>query len=44
MAAQNKAIRAKYIKAEIGKTKKNSNCRLYGDKDETINHMISESS
>ena len=49
IAAQNNAIRTNYIKEKIGKTqkkkkKKNSKCRLCSDKDETINHMISECS
>ena len=28
----------------IDKTQQNSKCRLYGDRDETINHIISECS
>ena len=44
IAAQNNAIRTKHIKARIDKTKKNSKCRLWGDRDETINHIISECS
>ena len=31
-----------YVKARIDKTQQNSKCQLGGDKDETINHMISE--
>ena len=31
-----------YIKAIIDKTQQNSKCRLCGDKNETINHIISE--
>ena len=31
-----------YIKAIIDKTQQNSKCRLCGDRDETINYMISE--
>ena len=42
-AAQNNAIRSKLVKANIDKTQKNSNCRLCGDRDETINHIIKES-
>ena len=42
MAAQNNAIRSNHIKARIGKTQQNSKCRLCGDKDETINHIISK--
>ena len=30
------------IKVRIDKTQQNSKLRLYGDRDETINHMISE--
>ena len=40
IAAQNNAIRTNHIKARIDKTQQNSKCRLCGDKDETINHMI----
>ena len=41
-AAQNNAIRTNQIKARIYKTQQNSKCRLCGDRDETINHIISE--
>ena len=44
MAAQNSAIRTNYIKARIDKTQQNSKCRLCGDRDETIHHIISECS
>ena len=44
MAAQNSAIRTNPIKARIDKTQQNSKCRLCGDRDETINHIISECS
>ena len=44
IAAQNNAIRINHIKARIDKTQQNSECRLFGDRDETINHMISECS
>ena len=44
MATQNSAIRTNRIKARIDKTQQNSKCRLCGDRDETINHMISECS
>ena len=44
MAAQNSAIRTNHIKARIDKTQQNSKCRLCGDRDETINHIISECS
>ena len=33
-----------HIKARIDKTQQNSKCRLCGDRDETINHIISECS
>ena len=42
IASQN--IRTNYIKARIDKTQQNSKCRLRGDRDETINHIISECS
>ena len=41
-AAQDNAIRTNHIKARIDKTQQNSKCRLCGDRDETINHIISE--
>ena len=44
IVAQNNAIRTNHIKARIDKTQQNSKCRLYGDRDETINHIISECS
>ena len=44
MAAQNSAIRTNHIKARIDKTQQNSKCRLCGDRDETINHIVSECS
>ena len=44
MAAQNSAIRTNHIKARIDKTQQNSKCRRCGDRDETINHIISECS
>ena len=44
MPAQNNAIRTNHIKARIDKTQQNSQCRLCGDRDETINHIISECS
>ena len=42
MAAQNSATRTTHIKARIDKMQQNSKCRLCGDRDETINHIISE--
>ena len=44
IAAQDNAIRKNHIKARIEKTQQNSKCRLCGDRDETINHIISECS
>ena len=42
IAAQDNAIRTNHIKARIYKTQQNSKCRLCDDRDETINHIISE--
>ena len=44
IAAQDNAIRTNHINARIDKTQQNSKCRLCGDRDETINHIISECS
>ena len=44
IAAQNNAVRPNHIKARIDKTQQNSKCRLCGDRNETINHIISECS
>ena len=44
IAAQDNAIRTNHIKARIDKTQQNSKHRLCGDRDETINHKISECS
>ena len=44
MAAQNSAIRTNHIKARIDKTQQDSKCSLSSDRDETINHIISECS
>ena len=44
IAAQNNAIRTNHIKARIDKTQQTSKCRLCSDRDETINHIISECS
>ena len=43
IAAQDSAIRTNHIKARID-NQQNSKCRLCGDRDETINHIISECS
>ena len=42
--AHNKAIKTNHIKARIDETQQNSKCRLCGDREETINHVISECS
>ena len=42
IAAQNNAIRTNYFKAKIDKTQQNSKYRLWGDRDETISHIIRE--
>ena len=44
LAAQDSALRTNHIKARIDKTQQNCKCRLCGDRDETINHIISECS
>ena len=44
IAAQDSAIRTNHIKARIDKTQQNSKYKLCGDRDETINHIISECS
>ena len=44
MAAQNSTIRTNHIKARIDKVQQNSKCRLCSDRDEIINHIISECS
>ena len=44
ITAQDSAIRTNHIKVRIDKTQQNSKCRLCGDRDETINHIISECS
>ena len=40
--SRTKVIRTNHIKTRIDKTQQNSKCRLCGDRDETINHIISE--
>ena len=44
IAAQDNSVRTNHIKARIDKTQQNSKCRLCGDRDETINYIISECS
>ena len=41
VVARNNAIRTNYIKAKIDNVQQNSNCSLYRNKDEPVNHMIS---
>ena len=42
IAAQNNAVRINHIKTRIDKTQQNRKCWLCSDRDETINHIISE--
>ena len=42
IAAQNNAIRTNHTKAKIDKIQQNSKYRSCGDRDETINHIISK--
>ena len=42
MAAQNSALRTNHIEARIDKTPQNNKCRIRGDRDETLNHIIIE--
>ena len=44
IVAQNSAIRTNHFKARIDKAQQSSKCRLCGDRDETINHIIRECS
>ena len=44
IVAQINAIKTNHIKARIDKMLQNSKCRLCGDREETINHIISECS
>ena len=44
IAARDNAIRNNHIKARIDMTQPKSKCRLCGDRDETINHIICECS
>ena len=44
IAAQDNAIRTNHIKARIDKTQEKSKCRICGDTDEMINHIINECS
>ena len=42
IAAQNNTVRTTHIKARIDKMQQNSKCSQCGDRDETINHIISK--
>ena len=42
IAVQNNAIRTKYVKAKIDKTQQNIKCRLWDNRDETINNKRME--
>ena len=44
IAVQNNTVKTNNIKVRIDKTQQNTKCRLFGDRDETNNHMISECS
>ena len=44
MAAQEQAIRTNLIKAKIDKTQQESKCRMCGQADESVNHILSECS
>ena len=44
VAAQDNTIRTNHIKARIDKTQQNSKRRLCGDRDQTVNHIISKCS
>ena len=44
IAAQINAVRTNHIKARIDKSQQNSKCGLWGDRDGTINHIMSECS
>ena len=42
IAAQDNAVRTNHIKAGMDNAQQNSKCRLSSDRDETINHIISD--
>ena len=44
IAAQNNDTKTNYTKSIIVNVQQNNKCRLCGDRDEMINHMISECS
>ena len=41
IAAQNNAVRTNHIKGRIDRTQRKSGCKLSVDRDEAINHVIS---
>ena len=44
ITAQNNAIRTNFVKLKIDNTQRNSKCSLCRERDETINHIVRESS
>ena len=42
IVTQNNAIRTNHVKAKINNTWENKKYRLCGDRDETVNHIISK--
>ena len=42
ITVQNNAIRTNYAKVKIDKLQQNNKCRLCGERDETINHIMNE--
>ena len=42
LAALDNAIKTNHIKMRIDKTQQNSKCRLCGDRDKSIHHIISK--
>ena len=40
MTPENNAIKYNYVKVEVDITHENIKCSLWGDRDETINHII----
>ena len=44
IVTKNNAIRTNHIKGRIDKTQQNSICRLCGERDEIINHILSKCS
>ena len=44
IAAQNNTIKTNNVEAKVDKTQQNSKCRLYGDRANTIDHILSKCS